>query len=1172
MAQPQALEPSGSASSDLFGPDDPELMEILQTMVLPGDKPVIKPTAAEPVHLTTATAKPSLKRGRSPNQSPVPSPPPVVTSVSKDGNSLENDAAIYGASSFGGFGEYMRRKRAKLQIQNQNLDVAQPHSTNNSNIFQGLAIYINGFTRPSVQDLRQLIVKHGGVFQPYLDKKSIVTHIITCSLTAAKIREFKHMKVVRPEWLVESAAAGNLLPWNDYIFHPGGRADDSQGVVTQRSLMAPRQSAVRPSSSKTHDVRSAGDAPAAPPTRHTSLVPPSTPPGSSKSQLPPQISPSRAIYKTDPATYEEASRIPGYAAHKSNPLAQRVMANPEWRAAHTAVAPDFIEGFYKNSRLHHLSVWKAELKNLVTQAQDRAEHGETLDFCESSTNLGISESLEHQGGNIAPNVSMKGAELLMKSPTKNKGKERAIDSERVIMHCDFDCFFVSAGLLSRPHLRGKPVVVCHSQGSQGGASSTSEIASSSYEAREFGIKNGMSLQQARQMCPHVTTVPYEFETYKQISLQFYTILMRHADDLQAVSVDEALIEVTEAVARRRREYAHLSLIEAAMKDPAKELADLIRLQVKNATGCEVSVGIAENIQLARIATRRAKPAGSFHLVSADVQKVLEPLDIDDLHGFGYSTRQKAKDKLGATKLGELAKKSKAALCDALGKGTGETLYKAIRGIDERKLESDKPRKSVSCDINYGIRFENNEQAETFVFQMAEEVSRRLDSVDMRGRSLTLKIMKRDPSAPVESAKFMGHGICETFNKQAPLSNPQGRATSDSEDIGKLAWKLLKSWNFDSKELRGLGIQIQKLENASGGDTVRPGQAKLPFQHVNDPPKNRDDNTKTSPTEDQSDPFKIIIDLPSQEGAIALEPNKDSLPKPLSFDLPSFSQVDQEVFNALPDEVRKELQDEYRRRSHSPIPPQPPPKIAPVWPKIMVKGTNVKRITQQLAPKTKFGKSPKKNTLFGKRTGVSSLKVTDAELWELDIDPEVFAALPLKVQREQVTTARYLKSGGVIGEVKILKAPRIKIIPIPTKPPPQARHPQPPFLKQQGKEKGEKLYFTETDDVQRVIESWVEGYLEYPPNQKDVEFFSKFLLKSVDSADSGMEKTIAVMKWWLVLLRRNWRVWEHETSEVEKGRRFTSEGIGKLWWNAFREVKGKVDAAARKRFGGSLSLK
>ncbi len=105
---------------------------------------------------------------------------------------------------------------------------------------------------------------------------------------------------------------------------------------------------------------------------------------------------------------------------------------------------------------------------------------------------------------------MRGAEFVMRSPSK-KGKGRAELDERVIMHCDFDCFFVSAGLINRPQLRGKPVVVCHSQGEQGGGSSTSEIASCSYEARDFGIKNGMSLQQARKLCPTIMTIPYEFE-------------------------------------------------------------------------------------------------------------------------------------------------------------------------------------------------------------------------------------------------------------------------------------------------------------------------------------------------------------------------------------------------------------------------------------------------------------------------------------------------------------------------------------------------------------------------------------------------------------------------------------------------------------------------------------
>jgi DNA repair protein REV1 len=181
---------------------------------------------------------------------------------------------------------------------------------------------------------------------------------------------------------------------------------------------------------------------------------------------------------------------PKYAALKSNPHAERAMANPSWRAAHTSMASDFIEGYYKNSRLHHLSMWKAELRGLVAEAVERAERGE-------GGSQGVKSDSGGVAGEGATGVSMLGAELVLNSPSKGKGKARASPQEahgtgeRVIMHCDFDCFFVSAGLVSRPHLRGKPVVVCHSQGTTGAGSSTSEIASASYEARAFGVRNGM---------------------------------------------------------------------------------------------------------------------------------------------------------------------------------------------------------------------------------------------------------------------------------------------------------------------------------------------------------------------------------------------------------------------------------------------------------------------------------------------------------------------------------------------------------------------------------------------------------------------------------------------------------------------------------------------------------
>jgi DNA repair protein REV1 len=164
-------------------------------------------------------------------------------------------------------------------------------------------------------------------------------------------------------------------------------------------------------------------------------------------------------------------------------------------------------------RLHHLSNWKAELKILVAQAQSAAESSETVH-------------------NLAPGAKPVGPEDLSFTDTTlpkaqartttiigQKGRPQG-DGFKVIFHVDFDAFFVACGLSTRPHLRGKPVVVCHSQGNQGsraddrnqdaderGKGSTSEIASCSYEARAKGVKNGMSLGQARKLCPEVQTMP-----------------------------------------------------------------------------------------------------------------------------------------------------------------------------------------------------------------------------------------------------------------------------------------------------------------------------------------------------------------------------------------------------------------------------------------------------------------------------------------------------------------------------------------------------------------------------------------------------------------------------------------------------------------------------------------
>ena len=171
--------------------------------------------------------------------------------------------------------------------------------------------------------------------------------------------------------------------------------------------------------------------------------------------------------------------------------------------------------------------------------------------------------------------------------------------------------------------------------------------------------------------------------------------------------------------------------------------------------------------LAKLATRRAKPAGVFHLNVHDVAEFIAPLDVEDFPSIGYSIRRRIEDKFGSSKCDELLQHSQGAFKALLGQKTGEMVYGYLRGIDSKKLEPHKERKSISAEMNvsgtpyrsartegvqYGIRFQTQDQAEIYVKDLAVEVSKRMKQVNARGRLLTLKVMTRHPDAPVEPPK------------------------------------------------------------------------------------------------------------------------------------------------------------------------------------------------------------------------------------------------------------------------------------------------------------------------------------------------------------------------------------------------------------------------------------
>ncbi|KPV75211.1 uncharacterized protein RHOBADRAFT_26520, partial [Rhodotorula graminis WP1] len=633
------------------------------------------------------------------------------------------DGAMYEPVGFGEFGAYMRNKRAKLQVQNKDL-VEQAKGL--PQIFRGLHIYINGYTDGiTLPELQNLLIVHGGVYVPYLDQKSLVTHILAANLTPSKRHEFRDYKVTTPNWLTDSAKAGRLLDWRDYsLLAPVDTPPLPKGLEATAGARAAEDAARLGTQTGQRSLHRRKPTPPSPPRRRRRRA---------------------ALAPTSP---------PAARSERQNAL----LGDQDWLMRHTSSSVDFLAGYFAQSRLHLISNFKEDLKMLVAATQ---------------------QSLPSR---------------------KKKLTGRASDG-RTVFHVDFDCFFVSAGLTSRPELRGKPICVCHSRGNADAASSTSEIASCSYEARACGVRNGMSLGRARELCPEIQTMPFEFELYKSISMTLYSILLKHASFLQAVSIDEVLMEI-KVEPTILREH-----------DPALERAQQIRAEIFDATGCPASIGISHNILLAKLATRKAKPANAYHLLAEEVDEFIATLGVDELPGIGWSMRDKLKAQLGVETVGDLRKVPPHKLAKAIGPDNGRKFAAFAQGVDDRELELGKARQSVSTEVNYGIRFpvDRHDLVERFVRQVGVETARRLREQGLQSRQLTLKVMQRHPEAPVEAPKMLGHGWCTTENKVSTLAGRSGGATDDGDIVGETACKLMRSLQAPPHELRGIAVQLSKLE-------------------------------------------------------------------------------------------------------------------------------------------------------------------------------------------------------------------------------------------------------------------------------------------------------------------------------------------------------------------------
>ena len=290
---------------------------------------------------------------------------------------------------------------------------------------------------------------------------------------------------------------------------------------------------------------------------------------------------------------------------------------------------------------------------------------------------------------------------------------------RKIIHVDMDAFYASVEQLDNPELKGKPVAV-------GGSSKRGVVSAASYEARKFGVRSAMSSVLAKLNCPELIFVYPRFDRYKEISQKVRAIFYDYTNMVEPLSLDEAYLDVTE----NKKGNPSATLI-------AKEIRERIYKEV----GLTASAGISINKFIAKVASDYNKPNGQKTVNPEEVITFLEVLDIRKFYGIGKVTAERMYQ-IGIFTGKDLKSKSLDFLSEKFGK-SGKYYFYVVRGIHNSEVKSNRIRKSLAAERT----FSENLSSEIFMIEkldhISQEVSRRLESSKVAGKTITLKIKYSD---------------------------------------------------------------------------------------------------------------------------------------------------------------------------------------------------------------------------------------------------------------------------------------------------------------------------------------------------------------------------------------------------------------------------------------------
>lgn len=355
-------------------------------------------------------------------------------------------------------------------------------------------------------------------------------------------------------------------------------------------------------------------------------------------------------------------------------------------------------------------------------------------------------------------------------------------AKKLIFHIDVNSAFLSWEAAYRIHHLGEQEDLRREPSAVGGDTSKRRgiILAKSVPAKEYGVKTGQTILEAKERCPGLLLVPPDYGLYERCSKAFLEILSRHTPDVEPYSIDEAYLDMTK--------------VEGVRQKPWKE-AEAIRQEIREELGFTVNIGISENKLLAKMASDFRKPDRVHTLWKKEIPKKLWQLPVGRLFFVGPATERKLLQ-LGIQTIGELAGSDRSLLKAHLKKH-GELIWAFANGMDVSVVQSDPPRqKGYGNSTTIAFDVTDASTARLALLGLAETMAGRLRAASVRAEVLTVTVRYFD-------FRFA--------SRQGKLDNP----TNITIELHRRACCLFEQL-WDGSPIRHLGIHTERLWDSSPG--------------------------------------------------------------------------------------------------------------------------------------------------------------------------------------------------------------------------------------------------------------------------------------------------------------------------------------------------------------------